>query len=170
MKFTVLLIILTIFISCNVSNNHTSFQNSHSIIAVNQGNNYTFKIDTLSFKKRISKAIFSKESNVQYNKINIVKQKSINSDDSFFLLILYCKEKNLKTAKLLKLNNNYLIIDNKNSFEKTFISCVGGKDCFPNIFKKKDNSFGWSCSSNISECFIDDNGKCKSFKSILIEE
>ena len=125
-----------------------------------------FVIDTVSFKKEISQAIFSKQSNVQFDKIIINKKKVLEANDIFYCVMLYDFDKKLTTARVLNKINNKLYFTDSNYFEKLYISCKGKEKCNPNI-AFVDNKLIWLCSDKIGECSINPEYDCKTFRSIL---
>jgi hypothetical protein len=135
------------------------------IFAKIEGNKFFFVKDTVSFKKYLSKSLYSKETNVKFDRVEILKQ--FVSNRIFYYVILYDYEKHLKTARILNKVDNELLLSENNSFEQTYISCVGNEiDCKPNIHYNKSKWF-WTCGNKLRECLINSNEKCQVFKTVL---
>jgi len=144
----------------------------NELFAIIDNENIIIIKDTVVFKKEIRDIIFSKKSNVKYDKIDIIKQYSIGkSKEDLYYVILYDFEKNLKTARVLEKNDNNLIFAEEKDFEKMFISCVGKEDdCVPRIVSI-DSKKSWICSDSdeIKECSIDGEG-CKIYRTIYLKD
>ncbi len=140
-------------------------QNKKIIFAKIKDNNFFFVKDTVNFKIDLSKNLFSKGTNVKFDRVEILTQFVNNRE--FYYVILYDYDKHLKTARILNKMNNELLLSNNNSFEQTYISCVGNDiDCKPNIHYNKLKWF-WTCGNKLKECMINSNQKCQSFKTVL---
>ncbi len=84
--------ILVLLFSCKGTQTYTNTTN----IAVLKKNHFSFLIDTLKFKKKISQILFSENNNVKYDKVEIKKKILLKGERMYFTL-LTCNSKRLKS-------------------------------------------------------------------------
>lgn len=161
-----------LFISCGVNKNRVQSQNN-TLFAELKENRLEFKIDTLKFKNNISKSIFSVDSNIAYDKLEIVKQFTIGDKKHiFYYLMLTDFDKKVKTTRWLVVKDNYLYLNenvqkNNDNFELIYLTCAGNQNCNPNIFALEGKKV-WLCGDN-PKCLIDGETRkgCDSYTTFI---
>jgi hypothetical protein len=130
----------------------------------------SYKLDTLLYKPQVSNKIFSKESNVTFDKIEICHQFTLEDIQiEYSYVILHDFDKNLKTVRFLDKIKDTYYLNNSDTFKKTYLSCVGDKSkCSPNIMITNKSQMEWICSNKVGVCSIDAT-ECKMFKTVLID-
>lgn len=161
-------ILFLLLVSCSFS--HAQKPITDTLFATIENNEYIFKLDTLTFKEKIAKNIFSKKSKVDYDKLTIVEQVSLGKEKaSYIFLLLLDFDKKIKTARLLKKINNNLFLSQEKKIDLTYVSCVGDSlICLPNIIINNHLEMEWICSDKKGVCIID-NTKCRKFNSIIVD-
>ncbi|MEE9349727.1 MAG: hypothetical protein V3U80_06740 [Flavobacteriaceae bacterium] len=164
------LILFIFFVSCK-SKDTNGVSNKNVVAKISKNEKVEILIDTVNLKLKIKENVFSKDSNINFYKVKIVKKEFINSNDFNYMIILFDSIKKVKTARYLMKHGRYLIFSDKTSFEQTFVTCVSKKKkCYPNIFIKNNNILekNWICSDKIQECSINENENCTIYRSILL--
>lgn len=140
------------------------------LIAKRKNNTYEFQIDTLQFKKRISKEIFTNE--IEFDKIEI---KSVHENDyTYYYLQLQESRQKVKVIRWLLLKEEGLFFEsnlvNQEPFNSVFVTCVG--DCSPKVLTIEQTKY-WSCDGS-NTCGIDsqtnrDNSSCKKVATSILD-
>lgn len=145
------ILLFAILVSCSIHKNPDD--NKNILFAEKNGNRYEIKIDTLNFKKEIGSSIFSPDSKVEFDKIEIVKQYTIGEKaKEFYYLMMTDFDKKVKTCRWLVFDgknlylNNYIKKDVSN-VEFVYLSCVGNENCNPNIYNLDGKDY-WICGDN----------------------
>lgn len=137
----------------------------------NSRTNYAFLIDTLDFKTKIVKRIFSDDQEMSFDKIEICKGTTVGEDkpkEDFYFLKLQSFTYDVVTVRHLIKENNYYVLSDNSSFNLTYLTCVGKKgSCPPNIFISENNEKNWICSDDIRFC--SPNKECDAYKTILLD-
>lgn len=142
-----------------------------SLFAEITTNGYVFHSDTLELKKTIIKQMFQ-TSDTMFNKIKIVQQRTLGTNQEFYYILITDKNNTIKIAKWLNLIGNKLYMNNKISegslFEQSFIACRGTDECSPQVFQDSDGTRKWGCNKDL-KCYDPDatNIPCSVIKSII---
>lgn len=143
---------------------------SQEKIAVITDKGYEFAIDTLSYKQNLEKQL-DQDKPITFNKVEVVKQKTLVSERDFYYLLLTDAGKNIKVAKWLnKVGNNLISNDELTEgdlFEQTFLLCVGTGDCDPQAMENESGRH-WGCTTELI-CPVeeDPNPPCKAYHILL---
>lgn len=161
-KFKIDLILLIIginffIISCSETKNTVTNKTPLKSILFAQINQdgIKFEIDTAQFKSTVSSSVFSVDSKIQFDKIEVVKQFTIGEEKQpFYYLLLTDFDKKVKTARWLDNVANSLYLNQNvkkksDNFELLYLTCAGNKNCNPNIFIL-DKKRSWICGENPS--------------------
>lgn len=140
------------------------------LIAKRKNNTYEFQIDTLKFKKRVSKEIFNNA--IEFDKIEV---KSVHeTDHTYYYLQLQESKQKIKVIRWLLMKEEGLFFEsnlvNQESFNRVFVTCVG--DCSPKVLTIEQTKY-WSCDGSTT-CGIDsqtkpDNSSCKQVAASILE-
>ncbi|HRE76351.1 MAG TPA: hypothetical protein PLL09_00860 [Flavobacterium sp.] len=132
--------------------------------------------DTTLLKQKLKENI-SFDKPIHFDSVEIVKQKTIGDlqEEYYFVLIKDSRSK-VRIARWLKLIGDELYFNNKtnqvNSFEQTYLICVGNNDCYPEVFIFNDQK-NWGCSKD-PKCITDPEKRealnCDIYKTVLISE
>jgi len=142
---------------------------SKRIVAKIENGKSIFLIDTVKYKEKIIENIFSKDLNITFNMIKLIHKESKVCKKSFYYLVLIDQENNIKMARIVFKEGDFFLMKNDNSFNRTYVSCVGKKDkCFPSIICEDNKQF-WSCSEEMLQCDAN-NKECRKFLSIITSD
>lgn len=153
--FYIMLIAIFISIASCKSNKKAiaSNDNKKKLVAYLNNSKFIYSIDTLKFKSEISSTIFSPDSAIEFDKIEIIKQYSIGEEIiPFYYILLTDFDKKVKTARWLSKENDSLYFNNdlnkeKENFDLIYLTCAGENNCNPQLFIF-DNKRSWACSDN----------------------
>ncbi|RAR48017.1 hypothetical protein [Flavobacterium lacus] len=132
--------------------------------------------DTTLLKEKLKENI-SFDKPIHFNSVEIVKQKTLGDlQEEYYFVLIRDNHSKVRIARWLNLIGDALYFNNKtnqnDSFEQTYLICVGKSDCYPEVFVF-DNQRNWGCSKD-PKCIIDpekrDNLDCDTYKTILISE
>lgn len=142
----------------------------NQLIAKRKNNTYEFQIDTLQFKKRVSKEIFNNE--IEFNKVEV---KSVQENDfTYYYLQLQESKQKVKVIRWLLMKDEELFFEsnliNQESFNSVFVTCVG--DCSPKVLTIEQRKY-WSCDG-LNTCGIQsqinpDNSGCKQVATSILD-
>lgn len=160
--------IIIFFTSCSVRKEGDLLKKVK--VAVYDKKEYSFIIDTLSYKKQIAKKIFSENSNVTFDRVEICKAFTIGKyQEEYFFIKLSDFKKNIIVVKYVTKIKNSFFLTNYSNFELLYVTCVGSPvDCSPNLFINDDLEKTWICSDKVESCSTD-SLNCRIFKSIISE-
>ena len=133
-QFLFILFFFAFLASCGVHK-----KNDNVLMAKMKNNKFELLIDTVKFKKNISESIFSSESEIVFDKIEVVKQFTLGEKSiPFYYIMLSDFDKKVKTTRLLIEKDNSLFLTNTqgniDSSELIYLTCSGSKNCEPNIY------------------------------------
>lgn len=153
-----LIILINLFqISCRETKNniYKKIPQKSILFAQINANGIKFEIDTVKFKNKISTSIFSVDSKIEFDKIEVVKQLTIGEEKKIFYYVLLTDfDKKVKTSRWLVNIGKFLYINedigkNKDNFESLYLTCAGNQNCSPNVFTL-DKKRSWICGENPS--------------------
>lgn len=166
------IIIPFILIFCSSANFSSKPRTTKNIkIGIENRENYIFLIDTLSFKNNISENIFSIESKMSYDKIEICKGATVGEakEKDFYFLKMQNFEKNVVTVRYLVKEKKYYILSDESTFNSYYVTCVGKKEnCPPNVYINENNEKVWICSNDVRYCSTD-SVNCTIYRTILVD-
>ncbi|HQA73939.1 hypothetical protein [Flavobacterium sp.] len=167
-----LFFIFVLFCSCLSCKNSKEYVHSKKTFAKLKKDKFEFTIDTLKFKNEISAGIFSEDSKIIFDKVEIIKQFTLGEKSEIFYYVLLTDfDKKVTTAKWLYYDNGFLILNKKerlDDFFMIYLTCSGNQNCEPNVFivdgKKK-----WVCGENSSCLYNDGINKveCEKFTTVF---
>lgn len=168
-KFILLLLICTTLAFCKAKK-HPIYSTKKTKIATRINSDYLFVIDTIQYKDTIAKKIFSENSQVFYNKIEICKGITLERlKQEYYFLKLTDSKKNVVTVRHLIKKENDLFFSNDTNFDSYYVSCAGTLNlCPPNLYIDEHLEKNWICSDQVGVCSTD-SLNCRIFKTILIE-
>lgn len=132
--------------------------------------------DTTLLKQKLKENI-SFDKPIDFNSVEIARQKTIGDlQEEYYFVLIKDSHSKVRIARWLNLMGNELYFNNKtdqnDSFEQTYLICVGNSDCNPEVFVF-NNQKNWGCSKD-PKCIINpekrDNLDCDTYKTILISE
>jgi hypothetical protein len=169
LKFILFCIITTMIISCSSKKTIDSL-NKKLKIATQNKNEYSFVIDTLSYKIQISKNIFSEDSKVKFDKIQICEGITIDKyKKPYFFLKLSDFKKNIVTVRYLLKDRKDFFLTNYSNSDSFYVTCAGSDmNCNPNLYINDNLEKNWTCSDIVELCSAD-SLNCRIFRSILME-
>lgn len=155
--FSLIISINLFLISCGETKNTIYGKAPQKSILFAQINGYDvkMKIDTVQFKNKISTTVFSANSKIEFDKIEVVKQFTIGEEKKvFYYLLLTDFDKKVKTSRWLvnigeSLYLNENVKKNSDNFELLYLTCAGNQNCNPNVFIL-DKKRSWICGENPS--------------------
>lgn len=132
---------------------------------------YVISVDTIALKKKITESIFSSESKIFFDKIEVKKQFTIGEEKKVFYYVLLTDfSANARTCRwLTKVNDDLYFNDDfesGDSFEQMYLTCIGTENCATNVYVLDSKKF-WLCGENpncLREGAIID---CKVLKSMI---
>lgn len=152
--FVVLIAVFISIASCKSNKEVSAINfNKRKLVAHLNDSKFMYSIDTIKFKSEISSTIFSPDSHIEFDKIEIIKQFSMGEEIiPFYYILLTDFDKKVKTARWLSKVNDSLYFCNdldkeKGNFDLIYLTCSGENNCNPQLFIF-DNKRSWACSDN----------------------
>ena len=132
---------------------------------------YILVIDTIVFKKKIIGNIFSKESKVIFDKIEVKKQFTIGEEKKVFYYVLLTDfSTTTRTCRWLNSVDNVLYLNDdfegNDSFEQMYLTCIGTENCATNVYILDSKRF-WLCGENPNCLREGAVVNCKVIKSMI---
>lgn len=177
-SISALISIVLLFVLSSCSTHKVDNSNKTSIaFAIIKKDKIIFLQDTIALKEKLKTNLFSTNTKINLEKVEVSKQItiSVNPKEYYFLLVKDFHKK-IKIVRWLNRIGDKLFFNNKSpnedSFEQMYTTCEGEEDCDPHVFITDTERF-WSCSMDPT-CkigIVDEKTiKCKSYKSIIISE
>ncbi|WP_396151933.1 hypothetical protein [Flavobacterium sp.] len=180
-KLKSVFIILFLFVNSCISFSQTDIQESTKgdidfPFARVKGEKIEIIQDTTLLKQKLKENI-SFDKPIHFNSVEILKQKTIgDSQEDYYFVLIRANDSKVRIARWLSLIGDELYFNNKtnqfNSFEQTYLICVGNNDCYPEVFIFNDQK-NWGCSKD-PKCITDPEKRealnCDIYKTILISE
>ena len=168
----IIIILFTIFFySCGFKKIENKENQRHFANITSES--YVFKVDTVKFKRNINKSILGLNSDINFDKIEIIKQVMRGTDNKdFYYLKITDFEKNIVISRWLNKVENGLYLnddfkDNRN-FEKIYLICEGIHKCNPNVYMINAEK-NWVCGENPS-CSKDSIIGCKTSQAVIFPD
>lgn len=172
---------LSLFVNSCISISQTDVKESTKkdsdiSFAVVYGERIAIIQDTTLLKQKLKENI-SFDKPINFSSVKIVKQKTIGDlQEEYYFVLIKDSHSKVRIARWLNLTGNELYFNNNtnqnDSFEQTYLICVGNSDCYPEVFVFNNQRI-WGCSKD-SKCIIEpekrDNLDCDTYKTILISE
>ena len=149
----------------------SEFSSGQKVFARIEKDHFIIVQDSTAFKKSIKQKLFA-ESEIQplFAKIEIRRQMTIGeTSEEFYYVLLQDFNSKIKVAKwLIKSGFDLMLDDDKSSIpiERTYLSCIGERNCFPQIAILNSEKF-WACSTDF---ICKPNSGCQKLETIYSKD